>query len=393
MAYARIPDELGIDDRYLAAIDECSAAGTIVLLGYSYAAREESDGQVPNRQLRRMLEDRDELERAIDALVSAGLWARTADGAVMLDYLHAGRNMTRAEWAAKREGERARKAKYRADKRRRDGSGDPPDDQPPNVSQRDTLGTTDGTDAGRDAGQTPDGTQESHGASLARERARGRAQIQIPKGDGGGGERADTGASVDDVADVAPLSWGPATKALITAGMSREAITRQAAEIAEELRGEARQIAWPAAGRWLRAQRNSGRLAASTDEPASALRFLLRSRGIPLVGQRPRRQPGQRQPVGETAPDGTLTAEQATELWERIRVDAQIHIGDDAWDTWLSVIRVVALDDDTLWIAAPAHASSWIEQRLGPLLRASATRVLDRPMQPIRISGRAAVSA
>ncbi|MFA4929844.1 MAG: DnaA/Hda family protein, partial [Patulibacter sp.] len=69
--------------------------------------------------------------------------------------------------------------------------------------------------------------------------------------------------------------------------------------------------------------------------------------------------------------------------WSAIIEDARRHIGDDAWDTWLSVIRPVSADGHQLWVAAPAHARAWISHRLLPLLSASATRVLDRPLKVV----------
>lgn len=382
MAYARIPDELGVDDRYLEAIDACSAAGTLVLLGYSYAAREASDGHVPRRQLRRMLDDPDETERAIDALVTAGLWERTDDGVQMLDYLHAKRNMTRAEWEAKRETERIRKAEWRAGQRRiAAAAASDPDPDPPGVSQRDTAGT----DAGRDAGQTADGTPDGGRPSLAREGAPSRAQTltQIPKGSGGG-ERASADEPVDS-SDVTPLHWAQATAALVNAGIDRSAIEAHRADLAAELTANPRTIEWPAAGRWLAAKRRAGDCSAAADQPVAALRFVLRSPSAPVPGGR--RRPGQRNPQTEP-PANTLTDAEAADLMARITADARQHIGDDAWDTWLSVIQFRALSDGDLWLTAPDHARDWIERRLMPLLRASAERVIDRPMTARLVGGR-----
>jgi chromosomal replication initiator protein len=69
--------------------------------------------------------------------------------------------------------------------------------------------------------------------------------------------------------------------------------------------------------------------------------------------------------------------------WSAIIEDARRHIGDDAWDTWLSVIRPVSADGHQFWVAAPSHARAWISHRLLPLLSASATRVLDRPLKVV----------
>ncbi len=78
-----------------------------------------------------------------------------------------------------------------------------------------------------------------------------------------------------------------------------------------------------------------------------------------------------------------MSAADLDRAWSAIIEDARRHIGDDAWDTWLSVIRPVSTDGHQLWIAAPAHARAWITHRLLPLLSASATRVLDRPLKVV----------
>jgi len=69
--------------------------------------------------------------------------------------------------------------------------------------------------------------------------------------------------------------------------------------------------------------------------------------------------------------------------WAAIIADARAQIGDGAWDSWLSVLRPVSTDGHQLWVQAPAHARTWIEARLTPLLSASATRVMRRPLQVV----------
>ncbi|MEV4420064.1 chromosomal replication initiator protein DnaA [Patulibacter sp. NPDC049589] len=66
--------------------------------------------------------------------------------------------------------------------------------------------------------------------------------------------------------------------------------------------------------------------------------------------------------------------------WTAIMEDARRQIGDGAWDSWLSVLRPVSTDGHQLWVQAPPHARTWIEARLVPLLSASATRVMRRPL-------------
>ncbi len=391
MAYARIPDELFGDDQYTAATDECSAAGTLVLYGYSYAAREASDGFVPTRQLRRMLVDPDELERAIDALVAAGLWKRVNDGIVMLDYTHAKRNMTRGEWEAKREKNRVRQAEWRDEQRRRRAVAeeDSPDVPGEGESQRDTPVTDGVTNAERTPEVTPNGHRQSRGVSFTREHAQ--IQIQTPKG-GGGGERATAGGPV--IENARPAAWVPATAALSVAKFSRSEIEEAREEIESILADETRPIDWPKLGRQLSVARSTG--VQTVPRPASALLFALGSAGVPLIGQRQRRRPGQRNPgppEADPAPTDTLADHERAALLEAIIKDARQHIGDDAWDTWLSVVRIAALDGDDLWLAVPAHARGWTAHRLAPLLRACAERVLDRPIRSVRVNGREAVTA
>jgi chromosomal replication initiator protein len=69
--------------------------------------------------------------------------------------------------------------------------------------------------------------------------------------------------------------------------------------------------------------------------------------------------------------------------WAAVIDDARRQIGDGAWDSWLSVLRPVSTDGQHLWVQAPPHARTWIEARLVPLLSASATRVLRRPLRVV----------
>jgi chromosomal replication initiator protein len=69
--------------------------------------------------------------------------------------------------------------------------------------------------------------------------------------------------------------------------------------------------------------------------------------------------------------------------WAAILDDARRQIGDGSWDSWLSVLRPVSTDGHQLWVQAPSHARTWIEARLAPLLSASATRVMRRPLQVV----------
>jgi chromosomal replication initiator protein len=67
--------------------------------------------------------------------------------------------------------------------------------------------------------------------------------------------------------------------------------------------------------------------------------------------------------------------------WAAIIEDARVQIGDGAWDSWLAVLRPMSTDGHQLWVQAPSHARTWIEARLVPLLSASASRVMQRPLQ------------
>lgn len=78
-----------------------------------------------------------------------------------------------------------------------------------------------------------------------------------------------------------------------------------------------------------------------------------------------------------------MTAADLDRAWSAIIEDARRQIGDQAWDTWLSVLSPVSTDGRQLLILAPAHARAWIADRLLPLLSASATRVLDRPLEVV----------
>jgi chromosomal replication initiator protein len=77
--------------------------------------------------------------------------------------------------------------------------------------------------------------------------------------------------------------------------------------------------------------------------------------------------------------------------WAAVIEDARRQIGDGAWDSWLSVLRPVSTDGHQLWVQAPPHARTWIDARLVPLLSASATRVLRRPLRVVLAADEPAV--
>ncbi|CAB4914064.1 unannotated protein [freshwater metagenome] len=78
-----------------------------------------------------------------------------------------------------------------------------------------------------------------------------------------------------------------------------------------------------------------------------------------------------------------MTHSDLDRAWAAIIEDARRQIGDGAWDSWLAVLRPVSTDGSHLWVQAPSHARTWIEARLTPLLSASATRVMRRPLQVV----------
>lgn len=381
MAYARIPDELCGDDRYLDAVDRCPAAGTLVLFGYAYAAREASDGHVPDRQLRRWLADPDLTRQAVDALVAAGLWARVDDGVQMLDYTHAGRNITRAEWEAKREAERRRKAEWRArvaEERRTD---DVPDASVPqvgtDVSQRDTHGT----DAGRDASVPGD--------VLVRERAQTQTLIQTQTQTAAtaaaprAGAREASPASPPSGGGITPpppvdAAWTAARTALITAGWTAEQVDADRTEVVRDLRRLAKQpnrgIDWPKLGDWLAEQRRAGRCTA--DRPVASLRFALNGSGPPSRRPRARQaSPDAPRPGERTAAALPETTAQAREAWTTVAGDAESRIPDPAARTLLTRLHPLSVEDGVLHLTTTvAGPHKWLEQRIGALLDASADR-------------------
>jgi chromosomal replication initiator protein len=63
-------------------------------------------------------------------------------------------------------------------------------------------------------------------------------------------------------------------------------------------------------------------------------------------------------------------------IWSRLSADLVLAVGEPTYRIWLEPLRPLELREDTLLIAAPAHAHRWIHDRFGAVLRASAERTL-----------------
>lgn len=86
-------------------------------------------------------------------------------------------------------------------------------------------------------------------------------------------------------------------------------------------------------------------------------------------------------------PDAGAAAPELDALWAAVVSDARAQIGDASWDSWLSVLRLVGVGPQRIAVDAPHHARTWIEARLFPLLGASASRVLHRPVRVVYAPG------
>jgi len=76
-----------------------------------------------------------------------------------------------------------------------------------------------------------------------------------------------------------------------------------------------------------------------------------------------------------------VTASDLDRTWSAIVEAAQERVTDQAWVTWLAVLRPVRLDRGALEVRAPDHARTWVADRLLPLLTTCAEQVLGQPLE------------
>jgi hypothetical protein len=60
--------------------------------------------------------------------------------------------------------------------------------------------------------------------------------------------------------------------------------------------------------------------------------------------------------------------------WERIREVVRARLGEDMFAIWLGPVALIAVDASVLVIAAPPETVSWVRDRYGRLLAATAER-------------------
>jgi len=71
----------------------------------------------------------------------------------------------------------------------------------------------------------------------------------------------------------------------------------------------------------------------------------------------------------------------APELWARIQDSVRATVPEQGYRTWVACTTAVGLSDEQLIIQAPNHFHvEWLEDKYGPLLAATAQRILGRPL-------------
>lgn len=162
---------------------------------------------------------------------------------------------------------------------------------------------------------------------------------------------------------------------MVHAGFTEAEVDGERDALCLAVTDDQRPIDWPAVGRQLRKERRSERRGkpprCRATDPITAVNYALGQKWPPLLAAS---APAYHRPAGDDS--------QLAQLWPHVIADARAQIGDEAWDTWLSVIKPSWIDDagTTIGVVAPDHAVSWISSRLGPLLSASCTRVAQRQL-------------
>jgi chromosomal replication initiator protein len=63
-------------------------------------------------------------------------------------------------------------------------------------------------------------------------------------------------------------------------------------------------------------------------------------------------------------------------IWSRVQTELAAAVDEPTYHIWIEPLRALELDGERLSVEAPAHASRWVRDRFGKLLRESAQRVL-----------------
>ncbi|EHN09402.1 Chromosomal replication initiator protein DnaA [Patulibacter medicamentivorans] len=342
------------------------AAVGLLTMAITYSAAHETDGVI----------DRDWFEEhcilaqldadaTIAALVDVGFLEQLDEETLQVhDYLDY--QPSREKEQQRRAAEADRKARGRdAQKKGRRGTSPGGHDDP-------SGGTPAGHDPDRprtppdvrpeSSGPDPTRPDPSRAATAAASHADAHEAAGDPPPGGGGGDLP------------VPMAWAPARQALARCWPS-DSIEQHRRGICDELRKEGDRdrppIDWGRLGEQLEQLIADGTCQAIT--PLEALRFGLGQRRPPFAGDRRRtsRPATTGQPKAVALP---AEAAAAAGFWPAILADARARIGDAAWDTWLSVMRPIAVDADVVTVTCPSHAASWIADRLVPTLEAAATR-------------------
>jgi len=78
-------------------------------------------------------------------------------------------------------------------------------------------------------------------------------------------------------------------------------------------------------------------------------------------------------------------------IWSRIQAQLALVVEDSTYRIWLEPLRAVEITDERLLVQAPLHASSWIGDRFGRVIQASAELVLGADVRVELISAAAPV--
>lgn len=367
MGWSRFDDKFEGHRKTRALWRRAPAGVGLVSMAITHANAHETDGVIDRLWFEeRCLIAQLDPDATIATIIDVGFLEVIDDDTLQIhDFLDY--NPSRADLEARRAADAERKKRGREEqekkrKRRGPGGQDGPSGGSPNGRGPDTGGKPPGV-PGPSSGPGPARPGPAQRAATA---AAPHADAHEAAGDpppgGGGGDLP------------VPMAWAPARQAL-TRCWPADSIEQHRREICDELRAEGDRdrpaIDWGRLGEQLERLIADGTCQAFT--PLEALRFGLGQRRPPFVGDRKHSRPatGGQQPKAVPLPPASPAA---AALWPPIIADARARIGDAAWDTWLSVMRPIAVDGDVVTVTCPSHAASWIADRLVPLLEESAAR-------------------
>lgn len=116
--------------------------------------------------------------------------------------------------------------------------------------------------------------------------------------------------------------------------------------------------------------------------PPKGARSALKARAVHVKARAPRAVVGSKEAKNNSttplppASGGSVTIENLEEIWGPVHEELRQRAPDFKWHIWLRPLELVAVAGKTMWISAPEHIRTAVEERYSELIRQAAVAVL-----------------